>query len=187
MKHMFDIRKIVVVLLIAILFSVFVFSTISAVYPQPQWDEYCTEFGPRLVAPDKECAVIDVPEDERTTCEDERGQISYRYDSNGCAESYYCETCQNDYQAAQDRHDQTKFYISALLALIVIFVALNLPAKKKKNNVHEWIGTGLLLGGAFVLLFGTVQGFNSLDRFVKPVVMLLELVLVIYLAYKKFN
>lgn len=79
------------------------------------------------------------------------------------------------------------FYVSALLALIVIFVALNLPVKKKKNNIHEWVGTGLLLGGAFVLLFGTIQGFSSLDRFVKPIVMLAELILVIYLAYKKFK
>jgi len=173
------------VLLIAILFSVFVFSTINAVYPEPGYSDFCDN---NLRAPlekvGSECANIDVPADAQDAC---AGYIAYERDSNGCATNYYCETCDNEYQDARDNYQQIMFYVSALLALIVIFVALNLPVKKKKNNIHEWVGTGLLLGGAFVLLFGTIQGFSSLDRFVKPIVMLAELILVIYLAYKKFK
>jgi hypothetical protein len=185
---MFDIRKIVIVLLIAILFSVFVFSTINAVYPEPAHNDYCEEEKPRampIVKVESECEEVGVPQEAHDSCE---GYIEYERDSNGCATSYYCETCQNDYRAAREGYHQIMFYVSAILALIVIFISLNLPIKKtSENNIHEWVGTGLLLGGAFVLLFGTVQGFNTLDRFVKPIVMLAELVLVIYLAYKKFK
>ena len=46
---MIDIRKIVIVFLIAVLFSVFVFSAIGAVYVQPKWDDFCDE--QRLKAP----------------------------------------------------------------------------------------------------------------------------------------
>jgi predicted nucleic acid-binding Zn ribbon protein len=180
---MFDIRKIIVVLLIAILFSVFVFSTINAVYPSPSYSDFCDNNPRAPMKVETECTPVDVPQEAYDSCE---GYIDYERDSNGCATSYYCETCSEEYEAAQDRFHQIMFYISAVLALIVIFVSLNLPVKKN-NDVHEWIGTGLLLGGAFVLLFGTVQGFTSLDRFVKPVVMLAELALVIYLAYKKFS
>jgi multisubunit Na+/H+ antiporter MnhC subunit len=80
-------------------------------------------------------------------------------------------------------HDNVTFFISAFLALIAIFVGLYLPAKE--NTLNEWIGTGFLLGGAFVLIFGTIQGYGSLHRWLKPVIMLAELLLVIFLAYKK--
>lgn len=180
---MIDIRKIVVVLLIAILLSVFVFSTIEAVYPSPEWDDYC-ENNPRVmpVKMDDSCEVLPVPQEEMDSC---KGYIDYRYDSNGCAASYFCNTCQEEFQAVQDTHQQVVFYVSAFLALVAIFVGLYIPAKK--NKINEWVGTGLLLGGAFVLIFGTIEGFGSLHRFVKPIVMLAELVLVIFLAYKKLG
>ena len=181
---MFDIRKIVVVLLIAILFAVFVFSTIEAVYPSPSYDDFCDDQARPFLGDRDSCENVDVPQEAYDTCE---GRIEYRYDSNGCASEYYCETCYEEYDAAREQYYRVLFYVSAVLSLIAIFVALNLPTNKKKTSIHEWVGTGLLLGGAFVLLFGTVQGFNSLDRFVKPIVILAELVLVIYLAYKKLQ
>lgn len=187
---MFDIRKIVVVLLIAILFSVFVFTTVEAIYPSPEYDSYCGTNSRSYAMPVKEsldCPALNPSQDAIAEC-DPKGYISYRYDSQGCATEYYCETCDKEYQAAQDSHSRVVFYVAAVLSLIAIFVALSLPSQTKKgNNVHEWIGSGLLLGGAFVLLFGTIQGFSSLDRIARPIVMLLELALVIFLAYKKLK
>lgn len=183
---MIDIRKIVIVLLIAILFSVFVFSTIDAVYPSPEWDDFCAaneRAKPQVVAPGEGCAVVPVGPEEAEACGAVRGYIDYRYDSTGCATESFCNTCQREYDDERDRHNQWVFYISAVLALVAIFVGLYLPATR--NSLNEWIGTGFLLGGAFVLIFGTIQGYGSLHRYIKPVVMLVELLLVIFLAYKK--
>ena len=188
---MFDIRKIVVVLLIAILFSVFVFTTVEAVYPSPDHSDYCgmnSRINEMPVKDSLDCPTTFPSQEDQIACDENKGYISYRYDSQGCATEYYCETCDKEYEAAQDAHNRVVFYVAAILSLIAIFVALSLPSQTKKgNNVHEWIGSGLLLGGAFVLLFGTIQGFSSLDRIVRPIVMLLELVLVIFLAYKKLK
>jgi hypothetical protein len=177
---MFDIRKIVIVILIAVLFSVFVFSSIEAVYPSPNWGDYCD--NNRVKVPfqgERNCTPIDVPDEAYDTCE---GNIDFRY-QNGCATEYFCNTCSVELEAAQEMHDNVTFFISAFLALIAIFVGLYLPAKE--NTLNEWIGTGFLLGGAFVLIFGTIQGYGSLHRWLKPVIMLAELLLVIFLAYKK--
>ena len=187
---MFDVRKVIIVGLIAVLFAIFVFSTIEAVYPSPEWDEYCDNERayPRNVGDSSECPSVDVPQDEQQACE---GYIDYRYDSNGCATEYFCNTCQVELSQAQDMHSQIVFYVSAVLSLIAIFVALTLPQAlnnkkgKKRNDVHEWVGSGLLLGGALVLIVGTFMGFGSLHAYVKPIVILAELILVIYLAYKK--
>ena len=73
--------------------------------------------------------------------------------------------------------------ISAVLALIAIFVGLYLPAAV--NSLNEWIGTGFMLGGVFALFFGTATSYTHLGRFVKPIVLILELALVIFMAYKQ--
>jgi len=181
---MFDFRKALMVLVIAVLFAIFVFSTVEAIYPSPEYGDFCDN-NPRQPIPrglENECEALDVPQSAYDSCE---GHISYEYDSNGCATEYFCNTCQNEYDDAREQHDRVVFYVSAILSLIAIFVALYLPEKKSK--LHEWVGTGFLLGGVFVLFFGTIQGFTSLDRFIKPIVILVELVLVIYLAYKKLQ
>ena len=167
---MFDVRKVVVVLLIAVLFSVFVFTTIKAIYPSPSWSDYCDDrFGPQPYR-ENECPSLNVSQDDRRACEE---YIDYEYDSNGCPTEYFCNVCPLEYNEADNKHSQIVFYVTAVLSLIAIFVGLTLPEAlndkkaKKRNDVHEWVGSGLLLGGAIVLLIGTVMNFDSLDRFVK--------------------
>jgi len=186
---MIDFRKIIIILVIAILFAVLVFSTIEAVYPQPKYEDYCNTRNYPLTkegSPQAEkCATLDIAPTEYQSCDEKKGYISYTYDSNGCAISYVCDTCNVNFQKAQDQYNQYVFYISAVLALIAIFVGLYLPAAA--NPLNEWIGTGFLLGGAFALFFGTIRSFNALDRYIRPAVILLELILVIFLAYKKID
>lgn len=183
-----DIRKIIIIFVVAVLFSVFVFSVIEAVYPTPKWDDFCRESQlyrekPYATEP-KNCPALSVKEEEENKCiKEELGRIAYKYDSKGCAVSYYCETCDHKLQQANEQHSIYVFYISAILALIAIFVGMYLPAKA--NTLNEWIGTGFMLGGTFALFFGTLQSFQALDRIVRPIVIFLELALVIFLAYKK--
>ncbi len=179
---MFDFRKALIVLVIAVLFAIFVFSTVEAIYPSPEYGDFCDNRQPVAKGLENECEALEVPQSAYDSCE---GYIDYEYNSNGCATEYFCNTCQNEYDDAREQHRQIIFYVAAVLSLVAIFVALYLPENKSK--MHEWVGTGLLLGGVFVLFFGTVQGFTSLDRFVKPIVMLVELLLVIYLAYKRLQ
>ena len=186
---MADIRKVIIIFVVAILFSVLVFSVIEAAYPQPEYDDFCKkEFRPRAEPIEKiaiECEPLEVPEEEQKSCQDGRGIIYYDRDSNGCAISYECNTCSSEYDDARDRHSQYVFYISAVLSLIAIFIGMYLPAKG--NELNEWIGTGFMLGGAIALFFGTAQSFGALDRIVRPVVIFLELGLVIFVAYRKIG
>ena len=183
-----DIRKILIIFVVGILFSVLVFAFIGAVYPQPKWEDFCRQerFAPQKVGgvpTETKCPALEVSATEQKSCSERHGVIEYEYDSNGCAKSYTCSTCQYEFEQKMDTYYLYVFYISAALALIAIFLGLYLPASA--NTLNEWIGTGFMLGGAFALFFGTATSYTHLGRFVKPVVLILELALVIFMAYKK--
>jgi len=44
-----------------------------------------------------------------------------------------------------------------------------------------------MLGGVFTLFFGTARYYSDMHRILRPVVMLIELLIVIYLIYKVFG
>ncbi len=183
---MVDIRKIIIIFVVAVLFSILVFSTIEAVYPAPKWEDFCPNYAFPKTAPlmqeAKNCVIINVTDTDQQQCAEKKGTIDFIYNSAGCPTSYECNTCQNEFQLANDTHQRYVFYISAVLALLAIFLGLYLPAQK--NTLNEWIGTGFMLGGTFALFFGTAQGYISLDRYIRPIVILVELVVVIIIAYR---
>ncbi len=185
-----DIRKIIIIFVVAILFTVLVFSVIEAVYPHPEYDDFCKEEFPvpreiKPVVVENSCPPITIKQEDQKSCNEKNGDIQYVYDSNGCATNYKCSTCRNEYETAEERYAQYVFYISAVLSLLAIFIGLYLPAKK--NSLHEWIGTGFMLGGTFALFFGTIISFSDLGRFIRPVVIFLELILIIFIAYRKIG
>ena len=186
---MVDIRKIIIILVVAVLFSVLVFSVIEAVYPQPKYEDFCKNRNYQIEKPGitpKVCPEVNISEADRNACDDKKGYVEYtEYDSNNCPHNYECNTCQNEFNQSQDQHNRYVFYISAIFALIAIFLGMYLPAKQ--NTLNEWMGTGFMLGGAFALFFGTATSFGSLDRYTRPIIIFLELALVIFIAYKKIG
>ena len=189
-KAVFDLRKIGVILAIAILFSIFTFATINAVYPQPQYDDYCTMYGetkPYIAPMDpSNCKRIKGPsETESQTCFDQKGMITYRYDEFGCPSSWTCDFCQRDLNAANEKHAFIEFIISSIFALIALLIGLYLPTRK--SDLNEWVGTGFMLGGLITLFAGTAMVYGELHRVIKPIIILAELLIVLYLAYRKFG
>ncbi|MBU1198888.1 MAG: hypothetical protein KKF46_02990 [Nanoarchaeota archaeon] len=59
---MADVRKILVVFLIGILFAVFVYSLTEAIYQSPQYDDYCGVDRPRMLSgknlPSEDCDTV---------------------------------------------------------------------------------------------------------------------------------
>jgi len=180
-----DKRRILIVIAIAVLFAVLVFSVIEAVYPKPEYEDFCGyEEYPKVVG-NEDCNNVGYTQGQEENCDDLDGYLKPVYDEHGCVISYECDTCRGEFDQARDSYNQVVFYISALLALIAIFIGLYLPVEK--NSLNETVGGGFMLGGIFALFFGTMMSFSSLGRFVKPVIIFIELALVIFIAYKKFG
>jgi len=183
---MVDIRKIVIIFVIAVLFSILVFALIDAVYPHPEYEDFCgKEMYPRAPL-DKVDTCADVATfQENQECSESEGFIRYtEFNESGCPTAFECDTCQKDYDAEQENYNFWVFMISALTALIAIAIGLYLPTD---NMLNEWVGTGFMLGGLFVLFFSTARSYDDLDRLLRPIVILIELVIVLYISYKKLN
>ena len=189
---MIDLRRVAIIFVIGALFAIFVNAFIGAVYPSPKYEDFCkAKYFPErpYTAPVKEgfkCPDYDLPNQEvLDKCANDNGYPEYSYDGNGCPMKYTgCNFCQRDFNDATQKHNYYYFIISSVLALIGIAIGLWLPIK---NSLNEWIATGFLLGSLFTLFFGTFRYYEHLGRFVKPVVILVELLLVIYLSYKKLQ
>ncbi|MCH7561185.1 MAG: hypothetical protein IIC67_07455, partial [Thaumarchaeota archaeon] len=133
-----------------------------------------------------DCEDITGPsEQEQTDCSKSKGYVEYRYNEFNCPTSWTCQTCGVSYNEAQKEHNYLVFIVSSILGLIAIALALYLPLKK--NHLNQWISTGFMLGGLITLFIGTIRFFSELGRFVRPVVILAELIIVIYIAYKKIK
>jgi hypothetical protein len=179
-----DIRKILVILVIAALFSIFTYSLSEAIFEKPDYDDYCyidARFPVRDTVGEN-CTNVEPTETEKELCEE--GDLIPQYE-NGCVVSYKCDTCRQAYEAEMAKFNFGVFLITTILGLVAIIIGLYLPVSK--NPLHTWVGTGLMLGGLISIFIGTVRIYGDLHRILKPIIILIELLLVIFITYKKLK
>ncbi len=183
-----DVRRIIIIFVIAVLFAILVNVSIEAFYPSPEYDAYCTpERAPKpvLYEEPRNCTELKVSQEFTDECIQEKGSVEYRYDSRGCPKEVYCNTCHRDLDQANKAYNLVVFIVSSIAGLIALVVGLHLP--QKKNVINEWVGSGFLLGGLLTIAVGTIRYFGDMGRYTRPIVIFIELALVIYLAYKKLG
>ena len=190
---MIDLRRVAIIFVIAILYAIFVNAFIGAFYETPKYEDYCKAryYAPEKAAPvpvgtNIKCPSYNQPaQEELDKCSEQKGYPEYKYDANGCAVEYKgCNFCQRDFDNANQKYNFVFFIISSILAVIAIGIGLYLPTK---NSLNEWVATGFMLGGLATLFFGTFRYYEYLGRYVKPIVILVELTIVIFLSYKKLQ
>lgn len=181
---MFDARKILIIFLVGVLYAIFSYSLIDAVYPNPEYQDFCREefitapMKMQMGCPLQNCTAI--PEIQ---C-DRKAIPRYNYSSNGCPTAVSCDYCQNEFDKEQEKHNLIVFLFSSVLGLIALVFGLVLP---QKNPMNEWIATGFLLGGLITIFIGTAVYYGDMARIARPIFMLLLLALVIFLAYRQFK
>ena len=186
---MIDLRRVAIIFVIAILYAIFVNAFIAAFYVEPRYEDYCKQrFAPATpyIKSDITCQKFNQPSpQELEKCSNDKGQPDYLYDANGCPLQYKgCNYCQRDLDNATQKYNFYFFIFSSILAIIAIGIGLLLPTE---NSLNEWIATGFILGGLITLFFGTFRYYQYLGRYVKPFVILAELLIVIFLSYRKLK
>ena len=179
-----QVKKLSVIITIAILFTVLVFSIAELIEERPEYSDFCNSFrpAPRDIAIANDCPdAIVANENVVRECHDQGGTVRYNYDDAGCSISYECDTCNVEYQEAVSGHRLAMFLISSLLGLFAVIVGLHL---KPKNEVMEWVYSGFIIGGLASIFIGTVNYFGDMDRLVRPIVMIAEIALIIWVGVK---
>ncbi|MFH1133030.1 MAG: hypothetical protein V1735_00920 [Nanoarchaeota archaeon] len=194
-----DFRRVAIALVIAALFSIFVFSFNWAVNPSPRYDLLCRgsyeTYPVKAIPPGTvpagniTCpAFTDATQAEKDACVQKGADFFYQYDFNGCPTAWKCDTCQLEFNAAQASYKFWEFLIAAFFGLVAIIIGLWLPTDR--HSLNELVSTGFLLGGLITLFIGTGiywEFFPPHTLWLRPVIILFELLLVIFIAYRKLG
>jgi hypothetical protein len=163
---------------IAVLFTALVMVSIDSFYERPQYEDYCnsSHWTKPYIQP-REVASNCTPDPKEDGCYRQGGTPIYEYDEAGCSFVESCDLCNKDYEAANKEYTNVVFIITAIFGIAAIFFGVYYKT--------EFIGVGFMFSGIILMFIGTMQNFDSLNRFLKPVVLLVELLLVLFIAYKK--
>lgn len=182
---MADIKKIALTIAVGVLLALFVGFLVDALYSSPKYDDYCNT-NPYPIAYEKgvvrelvdNCPNITVSSSDERACYDMRGYIAFNYTSS-CPSSYYCETCQVRFDDYNKIYSRNLFLILAPISIVLIIIGLFLSL--------EAIGSGFILGGILILIYATIRVFGDLSKVMRVVLLGIELVLVLWLGYKKIE
>jgi len=121
---------------------------------------------------------------EIDNCTKQRGYIEYSYNSSGCPVSFNCNLCNALTEAASKNHKLIGFIITSIMGVSAVISGIYL---KPIKEVIEWFYSGLVIGGVISIFIGTVSYFGDMGRFLKPFILLLEIVLIVWIAAKTYS
>lgn len=173
------IKAVLLALVIAIVLTAFVIYLIQAIYPSPEYEDYCEDYRERavLIPEDKElvggtCATVSP--DSRDECCVNKGYELYNEETGKCEEP-----CQEEYETARDKYRLVVFVVAVIIGLIAVSagIILALPS----------VSSGLMLGGAFLTFYGTAVYWSKLNNWLRVIILGAVLVILIWLGYKKLQ
>lgn len=194
---MVDLKKTVLTIGIAVLLAFFIYYAIDLFYPEPKYEDFCGRYGgyyePVAVpsytykegvgcVPDMNCTPIRNINSITRNCTDAGGYIEYDYNDSGCAIGVLrCNMCSVDYESAHKEYSLNTFYITAPIGVAIVIIGMYLPL------TIEAIAAGIMFGGFFTLIQTTFWAFSDLDKWTKVIVLAAELVLIIWVGFKKVS
>ncbi len=183
-----DLRKIILVFVIAVLYLVFVLALSNAIFVKPEYSDYCNDKAMMMFAAKAEqnCS-IKIPnlQEKIDNCSSEGGNIRYIYDDSGCPKELKCDYCSKEFRIALESFRFKNFLVGSFLGLLAIISALFLPVAK--NELHRWSSSGFILGGLLAIFTTTAQYYSFLHRTLRPVIIFFELALVLFVFYRQFS
>lgn len=178
-----NLKKISLTIGLAVVFAFFIYALIDAVYEEPQYEDFCGEYN-RIARPmpfektrQDDCPVLVAQEQ---ACYDQKGMVRYTYNNEtGCAIDVTCDMCNKNYQDARSKYNKNMFYITAPIGILAVILGMYLPL------TVDAIASGFMFGGILTLMQGTMRVFGDLSKIGRVVVLGIELVVIVWLGYRK--
>lgn len=181
-----DAKKLAIVLGIAALLPLFLALLMEAVYPAPEYNKYCndTNYYTKPIpagVPKTNCTEFyNTP--QAIECSNQGGNPLTKYDDNGCPVFDRCDLCSKQYNDAMQAYNDGSFkifLILAILGLITVIIGIYLPV--------DYIGAGLMFGGMITMFYATIRYFSNLSKIMRALVIFIELLIIMWIAYKKIG
>lgn len=177
-----DAKQLAMVIGIGVLLPLFLGFFVDAIYAEPKYEDYCNNsmYSKPYLEPRTGANCTDMystPEVQQ--CYNEKGNPLPKYDSNNCQVFDKCDYCQRDYDQVRSLYNRDVFFILAPLGLIIVLIGIYLTV--------QYIGAGLMFGGLITMFYATVRYFSDMSKLLRALVLLVELLVIIYIGYKKIE
>lgn len=161
-------RAKLVIFSVAVAFiAVFFFAyAVQAVYPAPQYNDFCGDYSYGKVISEASC----IDEGGRWEAYDNAEVPGY------CNYDYYCS---KDYEEARKPYERNVFFANIIIGFVLLVGAFFLGV--------EAVSTGLMGGAVMLIFYGTVRYWGELSDIWRTVVLGLALAVLIWLGYKKIK
>lgn len=166
------IKTIILALIIAIVLCSFVIYLIQAIKPSPKYEDYCN-----INSPYYENITKDICEANNGIWTPQEIQCIRAPCPQGYCDFYA--KCNEKFQGVQDKYNLVVFIITVIIGLIAVFLGITLHLTS--------VSLGLMLGGAFLILYGTMAYWYNLTNWIRVVILGIALVVLIWLGYKKLK
>ena len=170
MKRISRVKLVIFSIAIALI-SVFFFAyAVQAVYPAPQYEDFCGDYSAGKIASESSC----VEEGGRWT--------DYEKDALNMEISGYCDYdyyCRQDYEEVLKPYERNVFFANLIIGFILLIGAFFLGV--------EAVSTGLMGGAIMLIFYGTIRYWGELSDIWRTVVLGVALVVLIWLGYKKIK
>jgi hypothetical protein len=175
-------KNVLLAVAIAIVFVFFVGFGISSFYEEPKYEDFCEdeylERYPRLIKETESCAFVEASEDLKAECKD-KGKLAPNYDQDGCVESYYCETCYDEYDDVRQVYNRNVFIVATGIGIIVLIIGFALKMAS--------VSAGLMGGAILTIIYGTLRYWSDLLDIGRFLILGLTLAILIWLGYRKLK
>lgn len=166
---MADVKKILLIIGIAVVLAFFIGQGINLVFNQPQWDQYCNEsvYGKPLLA-----GQVD-PSQNRTLCESVN---TSKWMGTYCDFTY---ECQKSFNQDNESYNKNVFITSIIIGILLIVASFAIK--------QEAISIGVLSGALLLIFYGCMTYWGQAAKLIRFIILGVALVVLVFIAYKKFG
>ena len=183
-----DIKRAAMVVGIIVLLPLFIGLFFDAIYQAPKYEDFCNNSmysapmaAPAKLNPNCNCSITcdyNYGKDYEK-CVNSKGNANFKYDSNGCQIYESCDYCSVHFNDAQSLYNRNLFFIIAPVGLAMIILGIYISV--------NYIAAGLMFGGIITMFYATMRYFSEMSKLLRALVILAELLVIIWIGYKKIG
>ena len=179
--EMVKMKQVPMIIVVALLFALFTGFLIDAIYEYPEYEDFCNDSFLRKEAEmplvkNENCSFEETVEERE--CWREEGTPRYNTE-DGCRVYDYCDYCSKEFDDARKVYNRNLFLITSPVGVAAIIFGVYFAI--------EFLAAGFMYGGILLLAYGTIRYFGDMSKFLRVIVLGVELILMIWLGYKKLT
>lgn len=180
-----NLKRIAITVGIAIVLAILVPLITDYLYKAPEYNKFCDEsvypHYKTYPVPAKEalCNYNYESNPGYSNCTRSAMTPIFDYNSSGCQVYKSCSDCNKQFDKANERYNLNIIMITTPIALVAVMLGLYLAI--------DFIGAGFMFGGIILLIYASARSFGTTDRLVSIGLLIIDLIVLLWIGFKKLK